>query len=483
MQVTETLNQGLKRELKLVIGAADLSRDYDVRVKEVAKTITLKGFRAGKVPVPHVTKMYGKSIMGEVVQKKVDDSTRTALADRNLKPAYQPEVKLPEDTAEIERVMDGKGDLSFTIAFEIVPEITVKDFAALTIPRHVVEVSEAYIAEALDRIANQYKDFEARAEGAKAEKGDRVTISFVGSIDGVPFDGGSAESVPLELGSNQFIPGFEDQLTGTTAGQELTVNVTFPETYGVAELAGKPAAFATKVEAVEAPKVSAIDEDFAKKLGLESLEKLREVVKERIADEFKGMSGAKMKRDVLDMLDKEYSFDLPEKLVEAEFSNIWRQLTADMERTKRTFADENTTEDKARVEYRAIAERRVRLGLLLGTVGEQNKVTISDEEMQRALMERARQFPGQEREVFEFYRKNRNALMELRGPLFEQKVIDLIASQAKIEEKSVSREELQKLVEDLGDSDEVSHAGHDHSHAHDHDDPNHVHDEHCGHNH
>ncbi|MDP4822638.1 MAG: trigger factor, partial [Aestuariivirgaceae bacterium] len=251
MQVTETLNQGLKRELKLVIGAADLSRDYDARVKEVAKTITLKGFRAGKVPVPHVTKMYGKSIMGEVVQKTVDDSTRNALAERNLKPAYQPEVKLPEDTAEIERVMDRKGDLSFTISFEIVPEIAVKDFASLTIPRHVVEVSEAHIAEALERIAGQYKDYETRAEGAKAEKGDRVTISFVGSIDGVPFDGGSAESVPLELGSNQFIPGFEDQLTGTTTGQELTVNVTFPETYGVPELAGKPAAFVTKVEAID----------------------------------------------------------------------------------------------------------------------------------------------------------------------------------------------------------------------------------------
>lgn len=481
MQVTETLNQGLKRELKLVIGAAELGKDYDARVKEVAKTITLKGFRAGKVPVPHVTKMYGKSIMGEVVQKKVDDTTREALASRNLKPAYQPEVKLPEDTAEIERVMDGKGDLAFTIAFEIIPNIEVKDFKGLTFPRHVAEVNDAHIDEALGRIAAQYRDFEARADGAKAEKGDRVVINFVGKIDGEAFDGGSAEDVPLELGSNQFIPGFEDQLVGTTKGQELTINVSFPGDYGAAHLAGKPATFDVKVNEIETPKPTEINDAFATKLGLESLEKLKEMVKSRIAEEFAGMSSAKLKRDVLDTLDKEYSFELPERLVEAEFNGIWRQLSADMERSKRSFADENTTEEKARAEYRTIAERRVRLGLLLGTVGEQNKVNVSDEEMQRALMERARQFPGQERQVFEFYRKNRNALMELRGPIFEQKVIDLITSQANIEEKKISREEMQKMVEELG-NDEPSHHGHDH-HNPAHGEPGHVHDENCGHSH
>jgi trigger factor len=332
------------------------------------------------------------------------------------------------------------------------------------------------VSEALDRIATQYRDFEARAEGAKAEKGDRVLISFVGKIDGVPFEGGDAEEVPLELGSNQFIPGFEDQLIGTVKGQELLVNVSFPENYGAAHLAGKPATFEVKVAAVEAPKTAEITDEFAKKLGLESLDKLKEMVKSRMAEEFAGMTSAKLKRDVLDALDKAYDFPLPEKLVDAEFNSIWRQLTTDMERNKRTFEAENTTEEKARTEYRTIAARRVRLGLLLGTVGEQNQVNVSDEELQHALMDRARKFPGQEREVFEFYRKNRNALVELRGPLFEQKVINLITTKAKLEDKPVTREELQKLVEDLGDEP----AGNQNPA---HGEAGHVHDENCGHNH
>ena len=475
MQVTETLNEGLKRELKLVIGAAELSSDYDNRLKEVAKTVTLKGFRAGKVPTQHVAKMYGKQIMAEVLQKKVDDSSREVLAERKLKPAYQPEVKLPEDQSEIDQVLDGKADLSFSLAFEIIPDFEVKDFANLAVTRHVVDVTDAQVDEALKRIADQYRDFEARAEGAKAEKGDRVTISFVGKVDGVAFDGGTAEDVPLELGSGQFIPGFEDQLIGTTAGQELMVNVTFPEEYGVAELAGKPATFETKVKEVQAPKESAMDEAFAQKLGVESLDKLKEMLRERVGAEFTSMTQARLKRDVLDALDGEYKFALPERLVENEFNAIWRQLTQDMEQTKRSFADENTTEEKAREEYRTIAERRVRLGLVLGSIGESNKVEVTDQELQGALIERARQFPGQERQVFEFYQKNRNALVELRGPIFEQKVIDLIVAGAKVEEKKVSREELQALVQDLGDD--------EHHHNPAHGEPGHVHDENCGHDH
>jgi trigger factor len=317
------------------------------------------------------------------------------------------------------------------------------------------------------------------------EKGDRATISFVGKIDGEAFEGGTADNVPLEIGSGQFIPGFEDQLIGAKAGDDVTVKVTFPETYGVATLAGKPAEFAVKVASVESPKESAIDDEFAKKLGVESADKLKETVRERLGQEFAQMTRLKLKRDVLDALDKTYSFELPEKLVEAEFKGIWNALETEMQRTGKSFADEGTTEEDARKEYRAIAERRVRLGLVLGTLGEKEGVNITDEELQRALLDRARQFPGQERQVFDYYRKNANALLELRGPIFEQKVVDHIVAKANVSEKKVTREELQALVQDESEHDH-DHAHHDHAHHdhdHDHHDHDHEHHDHENHHH
>jgi trigger factor len=431
MEVTETLNQGLKRELKVTVPAAELEQHLLERLKDLSQRVQLRGFRRGKVPVHHLRRVYGKSVMAEVVQQQLDDTSKKALADASLKPAYQPDMDLPEDTDEVENIMQGKADLAYTLKFEIVPPIELKDASELELERWVVEVQDAEIDETLERLKTQYKDFAPRAQGEKAEMGDRLTVSFVGRIDGEPFEGGTAEGVQIELGSGTFLPGFEEQLTGAAAGDEVKVNVTFPDEYQVAELAGKPAEFDVQVTTVEAPAETAADDEFAKKLGVESLEKLREMLKERLSGEYANMSNMKLKREVLDELDKLYELELPEKLVEAEFQQIWTALTREMERENKTFEQENTTEEAAREEYRKIAERRVKLGLVLGTVGEKAGVTVEDEEIERALMERVRQFPGQEREVYEFYKKTPNAMMELRGPIFEQKVIEQVIAGAR----------------------------------------------------
>jgi trigger factor len=302
----------------------------------------------------------------------------------------------------------------------------------------------------LAKLASQYKSWETK-DGASAT-GDRVTISFVGSIDGVEFDGGKGEDIPLELGSNQFIPGFEEQLVGKKAGDDVTVNVSFPENYGAANLAGKAAVFATKVTGVESPKVAVIDEEFAKKVGFEDVAKLRDMVKSGLEREFGRMTSMKMKRDVLDALDKQYSFELPTKLVDAEFNGIWNALQNEMKKAGKSFADEDTTEEKATEEYRTIAARRVRLGLVLGTMGEKEAIQVNEQELQQALIGRVRQFPGQEKQVYDYYRNNPSALIELRGPIFEQKVVDLIVGKATVTDKTVSKEDLQAMVEeDMGD--------------------------------
>ncbi len=446
MQVTETLSTGLKREFKVVVNAAELGKELDAKLIDMSKRANIKGFRPGKVPVPHLKRVYGKSAMAEVVQKAIDDNSKAVLAERNLKPAYQPEVKLPEDEAEVNAIIDGKGDLAFSMSFEVIPSFELADHSGFEFSRHVVEVTEDHIGETLKRLSSQSKAFEEKHGDAAA--GDQLTISFTGTIDGVAFEGGKAEDVSLEIGSNQFIPGFEDQLVGAKAGDDRTVNVTFPETYGVAELAGKAASFAVKVTKVSAPKETALDDDFAKKLGFEDLAKLKDMIKGRVTAEFGQMTGMKLKRDVLDALDKMYAFELPEKLVEAEFNGIWNALTREMEKAKKSFADEGTTEDDAKKEYHAIAERRVRLGLVLGTIGEKEAVQVNEQELQAALLARVRQFPGQEKQVYDYYRKNPQTLIELRGPIFEQKVVDLLVSRAKVADKNVTREELSAMVQD-----------------------------------
>ena len=446
MQVTETLSSGLKREFKVVVNAAELGKQLDSKLVEMAGRANIKGFRPGKVPVPHLKRMYGKSLMAEVVQKAIDDQSKQVLTDRQLKPAYQPEVKLPEEEAEVNAIMDGTGDLAFSLAFEVIPTFELQDVSGVELTRHVVEVSDAQVDEALGRLTSQYKSWEAK--DGKAASGDKVTIGFVGKVDGKVFDGGTADDVPLEIGSGQFIPGFEDQLIGHKAGDELVVKVTFPEAYGVKDLAGKPAEFAVKVAGVEAPKEGTVDDEFAKKLGFEDLVKLKDMIRSRISSEMQTMTGMKLKRDVLDALDALYSFELPQRLVEAEFGGIWNALNGEMQKAGKSFADEGTTEEDAKKEYRTIAERRVRLGLVLGTLGEKEGISVNEQELQQSLLHRARQFPGQEKQVFDHYRKNPNALIELRGPVFEQKVVDFLVSKAKVTDKSVSREELQAMVQD-----------------------------------
>ena len=477
MQVTETLSSGLKREFKVVATAAELGKELDSKLHEMAGRANIKGFRPGKVPVPHLKRMYGKALMAEVVQKTIDDQSKQVLAERNLKPAYQPEVKLPEEEKEVDAIMAGERDFAFSLAFEIIPTFELKDVSGVELTRHVVEITDAQVDEALGRLTAQYKAWEPK--DGKAAKGDKVTIGFVGKVNGKVFDGGTAEDVPLELGSGQFIPGFEDQLIGAKAGAELTVNVTFPATYGVKELAGKPAEFAVKVAGVEGPKEGTVDDEFAKKMGFEDLGKLKDMIRSRLSQEYASMTSMKLKRDVLDALDKLYSFELPQRLVEAEFGGIWKALVDEMQKAGKSFADEGTTEEAALKEYRAIAERRVRLGLVLGTLGEKEGIQVNEQELQQSLMARARQFPGQEKQVFDHYRKNPSALIELRGPVFEQKVVDFLVSRAKVTEKSVSREALQAMVQD----DEEDHSGHDHEHGdHDHD-HDHAHDHSHDHDH
>ncbi len=447
MQVTETLNSGLKREFKVVVTASDLGKEAASRLKDMAGRANIKGFRPGKVPVDHLQRMYGKSIMAEVIQQKVDDSAKSVFAERNLRPAYQPEVKLPEAADEVNAVIDGKSDLSFSIAAEVIPAFDLQDVSGIELSRHIAVVTDEHINESLEQLGSQYKSWDAKTSG-KSETGDRVTIDFVGKMDGKEFDGGKGEAIPLEIGSNQFIPGFEDQLIGRSVGDTLVVKVTFPEAYGVKELAGKPAEFDTKVTGIDAPKKAAIDEDFAKKVGFEDLGKLKDMVKAGIEREFKNMSDMKLKRDVLDALDVQYKFELPEKLVTAEFEGIWNALSQEMAKNSRSFEDEGTTEEKARDEYQTIAARRVRLGLVLGTMGDKEGVVVNEQELQQALIARVRRFPGQEKQVYDYYRKNPSALVELRGPIFEQKVVDHILAKSKVSEKSVTREKLRKMVEE-----------------------------------
>ncbi|MGI9484232.1 MAG: trigger factor [Hyphomicrobiales bacterium] len=456
MQITETLNEGLKRELKITVGAAELGGKLDERLNELKDQVQLKGFRPGKVPINHLKKVYGKQAMAEVVEKTVDETSQAALAERNESPAYRPEVSFDE-AKDMQPVLDGAEDLEFLMVYEVVPNFEIDDLSNLKFEKLVSEVGDADIEEAMETITAQMKDFEPKGKTAKAAEGDQVVIDFVGKIDGEEFEGGSAEAAPLELGSNSFIPGFEDQLVGAKIGDEKTIDVTFPADYPKEDLANKPAQFDVVVKEVNKPKAAELNDEVAQKMGLENLEALREAVREQAQGDFTNASSTKLKRAVLDTLDEKYKLDLPQRLVDGEFDNIWQAVMTDLEQNKRTFEDEETTEDEARKEYLEIAERRVRLGLVLGKIGDAAGVQITDDELQAALIERVRQFPGQEQQVYQFYRDNPNAMLELRGPIFEQKVVDHIIELAEVSEKKVSRDEL------FHDPDE-----HDHDHDHDH---------------
>jgi trigger factor len=444
MQVTETINQGLKREYRVVVPATDLGAKVEEYLNDLKGRIRLNGFRPGKVPVDHLKRLYGRAAMAEVIETTVRDTNAKIVSDNSLKLAAPPKVSLPEEQTAIEGVINGQADLDYTVAIEVVPAITLGDFKEIALERPTAPVTDAEVDEALGRIAEQNRPYAPKAEGAKAEQGDRVTINFTGTLDGKPFEGGTGEDIVVQIGSGGFIPGFEEQLVGMGAGEERTVTVTFPTNYLSEQLAGREAVFAVSAKGMEAPGAVTIDDEFAKGLGLESLAKLRDAVKERLQRENAAASRRKLKRSLLDELDKRYRFEVPATLVEEEFGNVWRTITDDLKQQRRTFEDEGTTEEKAREEYRGIAERRVRLGLVIAEIGEKNAINVSEEEISRAVVERARQLPGREREVWEYYRKNPNALASLRAPLFEEKVVDFILELAKVTDKQVPREELYK---------------------------------------
>lgn len=447
MQVTETLSEGLKRELSITVPAADLVGRLDKRLAELKDTVRINGFRPGKVPTAHLKRLVGAQEMARIVDEVIGDSIREVVEARKERPALNPDVALAAG-CEAEKVVLGEADLVFTAAYELLPDFEIADWSAIEIERPVVPVKDEEVQERLKQIAEGNRPFADKAEGAKAEAGDRVKIDFVGTIEGVPFDGGSAEGVDLVLGSNQFIPGFEDQLVGAAVGDEVVVKVSFPEDYAAAHLAGKPAEFATKVTGVAAPGEMVVDDEWAQKLGIENLAKLEEILREQIGAQYAGATRAKVKRALLDKLDEQYAFELPEKLVEGEFENIWNQAQAEMQGQGKTFADEGTTEEEAKADYRKIATRRVRLGLVLSEVGEKREVKVTDEEVQRALIDRVRQFPGQEKQVFDYYRSNAMAMASLRAPIFEEKVVDLILAEVKVTDKEVTPEELMADAEE-----------------------------------
>ncbi|MEA2904602.1 MAG: trigger factor [Alphaproteobacteria bacterium] len=444
MQVTETLTDGLKREFQVTVPAADLEARVAGRLSELKDRVQLRGFRPGKVPVTHLRKVYGRSVMAETVEAIIREMNAKIVEDRGLKLAMEPKVTIPNQETEVERVLGGQTDLAYTLSLEVLPKIELGDFQTIKLDRFIAEVTDAEVAEALDKIAEQNKPYAAKGEGAKAEKGDRVVIDFAGKIDGTPFEGGTGGDVGVNIGSGTFIPGFEDQLTGIAAGEQRTVTVTFPSPYQNEALAGKNAEFEVTAKSIEAPAPVAVDDAFAVSLGLESLDKLQTMIKERIAREHAGMSRQKLKRQLLDQLDQMHKFAPPPTLVEDEFNNVWTAIESDLKQQNRTFADEGTTEEKAREEYRVIAERRVRLGLVLADIGEKNNIKVSEEELSRAIVERARQIPGREQEVWDYYRKNPQAVASVRAPIFEEKVVDFLVELAKVTDKPVTREELYK---------------------------------------
>lgn len=442
MQVTEINADGLKREFKVVVPAAQLDARTQDRLAEIAREVKLPGFRPGKVPMKIVRQKYGQSILGEVLEHAVNDGTGSAIAEKGLKPAMQPKV-------EITSYGEGK-DLEFSVSLEVLPEITAMDFATITLEREKAAAPEDEVAETLSRIAERHESTEAVTR--KSASGDVLVIDFVGKKDGVAFPGGTAEGYSLKLGSNTFIPGFEDQLIGKTAGEQVVVEVTFPEAYGNDELAGAPATFDVTVKEVRAAKAAGIDDELAKKVGMDSVEALKDAIKAEIVRELDGIARAKLKRKLLDVLAANHSFEVPAGMVEQEFQAIWKQLEQDRAQGRTDPSDAGKDDDTLKAEYRALSERRVRLGLLLADVGQKNSLTVGQDDVNKALVEEARRFPGQEQLVFQYYQSNPEALNSLRAPIFEDKVIDFILELAKVTDTEVSAAALRQDPEEGGEA-------------------------------
>jgi trigger factor len=447
MQVTETSATGLKRELHVLVTKGEIDQRFQTRINSVKDSAQLPGFRKGKVPATHIKKLYGRSLMVEVLEETLNETSRKVIEDRNERPAGQPKIEMTQDKDEVEKIVSGQSDLSYKMAFEVLPPITLTDFSQLKLEKDVADVSDEDLNKAIEEIVKGSTTYEDAGADHAAAEGDQVKIDFVGKIDGVAFEGGTGTDMPVVLGANGFIPGFEDGLKGAKAGQTLAINATFPETYGQATLAGKTAVFDTVVKSVGTAKKPEVNDEFAKTLGLDDLGKLKEILTSQIQGQYAQLSRVKLKRVLLDELDKAHSFELPESLVQTEFDGIWGQITTSLKEANKTFEDEGKTEESAKAEYRKIAQRRVRLGLVIGEVGDKNKIQVTQDELRRALLDQTRRFPGQEQMVYDFYNKNPGALTELRAPIFEDKVVDFIVEQAKPTERKVSREELLKAAQ------------------------------------
>ena len=440
MQVTETLNDGLKRGYAITVTAAELDDKVNEKLAEAQPEIEMKGFRKGKVPMPLLKKQFGQRLLGEAMQETIDGAMAKHFEDSGDRPAMQPEVKMTnEDWKEGD-------DVNVEMSYEALPDIPEVDLGKIKAERLVVKADDAAIDEALANLAETAQDFKARKKGSKAKDGDQVVMDFVGKVDGEAFEGGSAEDYPLVLGSNSFIPGFEEQLVGAKAGEEKAVTVTFPEDYGAENLAGKEAVFDCTIKEVKEPVAAEINDELATKFGADDLDALKGQIGERLEAEYSGAARAVMKRGILDELDKLVSFDLPPTLVTAEADQIahqlWHEENPDVEGH-----DHDKVEPTD--EHTKLAERRVRLGLLLAELGQKAEVEVSDAEMTQAIMNQARQYPGQERQFFEFVQQNAQMQQQLRAPIFEDKVIDYITELAKVTDKEVSKDDLQKAVEAL----------------------------------
>ena len=448
MQVTETLSDGLKRAYDVVIPASDLAARLDSELTDLKGKVKLNGFRPGKVPMGHLKRMYGRSVMADLVQKEIEAANKKIVDDGGLRLAMQPKIEFAKEQADIEAALEAKGDLAFKIELEVLPQFDLGTFEDIALERPVAEVTDEEVQTFVKRLVDQRRTFTDRAEGEAAQDGDKLTVDFIGKIGGEPFEGGTANDIEVILGSKSFIPGFEEALIGAKAGDFKAVEARFPDNYASAALAGKDAVLETTVKKIAKPEALTVDDEFVKTLGFESVEAMHKSIRERLEADYARISRDRVKRRLLDALAKRYTFEVPQGLVDQEFGQIWAQVERERQASGKSFEDEGTTEEKARAEYTDIAKRRVRLGLVLAEVGRIANVQITEEELTRALIERARAFPGQEQEVWNYYRSNQGALAELRAPIFEEKAVDHVLGQAKVEDRKVSPEELMKPEED-----------------------------------
>ena len=434
MQINETSADGLKREYKIVVPAGDIESKLMGRLSEIGQSVNVPGFRPGKAPIALLKKRYGDALRGEILEQTIQDATQQAMTEKGVRPATQPQV-------EVVTFEDG-ADLEYTLAVELLPDIEPTDFSKLSLERLAPDISDDEVAKSLDGIAEQRKEFAAADADHAAESGDQVKIDFVGRIDGEEFEGGKADDFELELGSNRFIPGFEDQLLGAKAGSKVDVKVSFPDDYPAEELKGKDAVFEVDVKETRTAQPVAIDDELAKSVGMDDLDALKTNIRESLEREYSQFSRARIKRDLLDRLADMHDFDVPPGMVDQEFEGIWAQVEQAKNEDKLDEDDKGKSEEELRDSYREIAIRRVRLGLLLAEVGRTASITVTQDDLNRAMSEQARRFPGQEAQLFEFYQKNPQALQELQAPIFEDKVVDYILELAEVTERKVGVEEL-----------------------------------------